>query len=47
MDNDDTYKGFDQTKLGKLYPKIDAAIDTFAKFADAVTCSTEVLRKEY
>lgn len=47
MDNDDTYKGFDQTKLGKLYPKIDKAIDDFGKFADIITCSTEFLRNEY
>lgn len=47
MDNDDTYKGFDVTLLGKMYPKIDQAIDEFGRFADLITCSTEVLKEEY
>jgi len=47
MDNDDTYKGFDQTKLGKLYPKIDNAIDDFGKYADLITSSTDFLAEEY
>lgn len=47
MDNDDTYKGFDQTKLGKLFPKIDQAVDNFGRFADLITCSTEKLKEEY
>ena len=50
MDNDDTYKGFEFTKLGKLADKfgqVDANVDIFGKFADMITCSTEFLRKEY
>lgn len=50
MDNDDTYKGFDKTKLGKLADKfgqVEQAIDLFGKEADLITCSTEFLRKEY
>lgn len=47
MDNDDTYKGLDTMKLGKVFNKIDKAIDEFAKFADLVTCSTEFLAEEY
>lgn len=47
MDNDDTYKGFDMTKLGKLFPEVDASIDRFGKSADLITCSTEFLRQEY
>ena len=47
MDNDDTYKGFDMTKLGKLFPEVDASLDRFAKYADMITCSTEFLRQEY
>ena len=50
MDNDDTYKGFDTSKLGKLADKfgqVEKSIDIFGKFADAVTCSTEFLRQEY
>ena len=50
MDNDDTYKGFDLTKLGKLADKfgeVEAGIDIFCKFADMITCSTEYLRQEY
>ena len=50
MDNDDTYKGFDKTKLGKLADKfgqVEASVDIFGKFADMITCSTEFLRQEY
>ena len=47
MDNDDTYKGFDVTLLGKMYPKIDQSIDEFGRFADLITCSTGILREEY
>ena len=50
MDNDDTYKGFDKTKLGKLADKfgaVEAGVDNFGKFADLITCSTEFLRQEY
>ena len=50
MDNDDTYKGFDTTKLGKLADKfgqVEAGVDNFGKFADMITCSTEFLRQEY
>lgn len=50
MDNDDTYKGFDKSKLGRLADKfgqVEAGIDIFGKFADLVTCSTEFLRQEY
>jgi glycosyltransferase involved in cell wall biosynthesis len=50
MDNDDTYKGFDLTKLGKLADKfgqVEKAIDVFGKNADLITCSTEFLRQEY
>src|SRR3990167_10339301 len=50
MDNDDTYKGFDTSKLGKLADKfgqVERAIDIFGKQADIITCSTEFLRKEY
>ena len=50
MDNDDTYKGFDKTKLGKLADKfgeVEAGVDTFGKFADMITCSTEFLKQEY
>lgn len=50
MDNDDTYKGFDKSKLGKLADKfgqVEAGIDIFGKFADMITCSTEFLRQEY
>lgn len=47
MDNDDTYKGFDMTVLGKMYPKIDQAIDEFGRFADLITCSTDILKEEY
>lgn len=50
MDNDDTYKGFDTTKLGKLADKfgqVEKAIDIFVKQADLVTCSTEFLKQEY
>lgn len=50
MDNDDTYKGFDTSKLGKLADKfgqVDKAIDVFGKKADLITCSTEYLANEY
>lgn len=50
MDNDDTYKGFDTTKLGKLADKfglVDKNLDLFCKQADLITCSTEFLRQEY
>jgi glycosyltransferase involved in cell wall biosynthesis len=50
MDNDDTYKGFDLTKLGKLADKfgqVEKAIDVFGKEADLITCSTEFLKQEY
>ena len=50
MDNDDTYKGFDKTKLGKLADKfgeVEEGIDIFGKHADLITCSTEFLRQEY
>ena len=50
MDNDDTYKGFDKTKLGKLADKfgeVEAGVDNFGKAADLITCSTEFLRQEY
>ena len=50
MDNDDTYKGFDTTKLGKLADKfgqVEKSIDIFGKQADMLTCSTEFLREEY
>ena len=50
MDNDDTYKGFDTSKLGKLADKfgqVEKAVDIFGKQADLITCSTEFLRKEY
>lgn len=50
MDNDDTYKGFEKTKLGKLADKfgqVEAGVDNFGKFADLITCSTEFLRQEY
>lgn len=50
MDNDDTYKGFDTTKLGKLADKfgqVEKALDIFGKEADLITCSTEFLRQEY
>lgn len=50
MDNDDTYKGFDTTKLGKLADKfgqVEKSVDIFGKFADLITCSTEFLREEY
>lgn len=47
MDNDDTYKGLDAMRLGKLFHKIDKAIDEFGKYADMITCSTEYLAKEY
>jgi O-antigen biosynthesis protein len=50
MDNDDTYKGFDTSKLGRLADKfgqVEKAIDIFGKEADLITCSTEFLRKEY
>lgn len=50
MDNDDTYKGFDTSKLGKLADKfgqVEKAIDIFGKQADLITCSTEFLRQEY
>src|SRR3990167_7049025 len=50
MDNDDTYKGFDLTKLGKLADKfgqVEAGADNFVKFAVMITCSTEYLRQEY
>ena len=50
MDNDDTYKGFDLTKLGKLADKfgqVEAGVDNFGKQADMITCSTEFLRQEY
>ena len=50
MDNDDTYKGFDTSKLGKLADKfgeVEKALDIFGKSADLLTCSTEYLRQEY
>lgn len=50
MDNDDTYKGFDTSKLGKLADKfgmVEKSIDIFGKQADLITCSTEFLRQEY
>ncbi len=50
MDNDDTYKGFDTSKLGKLADKfgqVEKSIDIFGKQADLVTCSTEFLKNEY
>lgn len=50
MDNDDTYKGFDMTKLGKLADKfgeVEKAVDIFGKEADLITCSTEFLKQEY
>lgn len=50
MDNDDTYKGFDTTKLGKLADKfgqVEKAIDIFGKQADLITCSTQFLKEEY
>ena len=50
MDNDDTYKGFDTSKLGKLADKfgeVERAIDIFGKQADLITCSTEYLANEY
>lgn len=47
-DNDDTYKGQDDMKLGALLqPKTDL-LDNFIKdIADLVTCSTEYLADEY
>ena len=50
MENDDTYKGFNLTKLGKLADKfgeVERNLDKFAKKADLITCSTEFLRQEY
>jgi len=47
FDNDDTYKGIDAMKLGKLLKEIDVNIDNFVKEADLVTCSTEFLAEEY
>ena len=50
MDNDDTYKGFDKTKLGKLADKfgqIESNLDAFGGFADMITCTTEYLKQEY
>jgi glycosyltransferase involved in cell wall biosynthesis len=50
MDNDDTYKGFDKTKLGSLvdkFNKIDKCLDEFGRKADLITCSTEFLKREY
>lgn len=47
FDNDDTYKGIDTMKMGKIFDKIDKAVDEFVKSADLVTCSTEFLAKEY
>lgn len=47
MDNDDTYKNLGGLALGKIFEKIDTAVDTFGKYADLITCSTEFLAEEY
>ncbi len=47
MDNDDTYKGIAHVVLGKVYERIDKAVDDFGKYADLITCSTEYLADEY
>lgn len=46
-DNDDTYKGLEYMKLGKVFQKIDQGLDAFVSYADLVTCSTEFLAEEY
>lgn len=56
MDNDDTLKednGFkfneymDQARVEAGMEKMNLAIDQFAKEADLITCTTELLKKEY
>lgn len=56
MDNDDTYKdigGFkfteymNEERVKKGLARLNENLDTFAKEADLVTCSTEFLKKEY
>lgn len=46
-DNDDTYKNLEGKNLQKALEKVDAGLDEFCKFADMVTCSTEILADEY
>lgn len=47
MDNDDTYKGSDDMKLGNLLESVDKSLDEFGRNADLITCSTEFLANEY
>lgn len=47
-DNDDTYKGVDSMKFGKILAQKTAHLDKFmSEASDLVTCSTEFLAEEY
>jgi len=56
MDNDDTFKDYggfkfndymNEEKVKRGLGTLNKSIDTFAKEADLITCSTEFLKKEY